>query len=419
VPKRHSSQLAVEEVVKSRLVGNWELTEPLGRGGQGTTWRAIWREKGASLTKVGIVGGSVRRSVVKLMLPAAPEDVPIPSGRFDSWLEAEAAEFLREAMVLSKLDNPFIPAVFQAQRQKTKAGWSVPWFATELINGRSLAQQIGSQGPMDQNQLLDLAHDILSALEAIHAADLVHLDLKPDNVMLEPGKALLIDFGLVSKANRKGRFGGTSGFFSPEQLDEVIEEQDFAPATDIFKLGVTLAIAAGVRLADLWGVNPASDNETLRRAISRGPALGKLGPVAKDLILPMLSFDPSKRPSAELALKRVRKELPEGNAKSAGPASVAAIPGPSVAQPARDKGERPVVKRRNLVPRAAPGPADGANVGAKVVVVDRLGLDWAGIVVGLDSRKPGNVLIKHDSARGKTNVQSYPLQQVVRGRPVK
>ncbi|WP_292836857.1 hypothetical protein [Microbacterium sp.] len=71
------------------------------------------------------------------------------------------------------------------------------------------------------------------------------------------------------------------------------------------------------------------------------------------------------------------------------------------------------------MPVAAEAGRGTANVGAKVVVVDRLGLDWTGVVVGVDTKRPGNILVKHESTRGAENVRSYPLNQVVRGTPLK
>lgn len=415
--KLHPAQAALHEVIQSRRVGDWELTEPLGRGGQGTTWRAIWQKENQSFTQVAVAGGHLNRGVVKLMLPPTPAQVPIPAARFDKWLKQQAQEFLTEAIVLSKIESEYIPGVFQAAMRSTKAGWDVPWFACELISGRSLGEHLGTQGPMDQNQLLDLAHDILSALAAIHHVGLVHLDLKPDNVMLEPGKALLIDFGLVSKANEMGIFGGTPGFFAPEQLDEIIEERDFAPAADIFKLGVTLAIAAGVNLGDLWGVDPRSGNEDLRRAMKAGARLTGLKPTVNEVIAPMLAFDPNKRPTAAKSLEKVRDLLPAGSAKASGRAgSAQPTPIPQPAQrAARAAGRNPPARAAQPSPKPNKGQA---NVGAKIVVVDRLGLDWTGVVMGLDQRRPGNILVRHDSIRGSENVRSYPLDQVVRGAPL-
>jgi len=269
---------------------------------------------------------------------------------------------------------------------------------------------------MDQNQLLDLAHDILSALVAIHHVGLVHLDLKPDNVMLEPGKARLIDFGLVTKANEMGRLGGTPGFFTPEQLDDVIEERDFAPAADLFKLGVTLAIAGGIRLVDLWGTDPRGEDAAVRAAMKKGAELGELKPALREVIAPMLAFEPRSRPTAAVALQRVRELLPVGNSKGSG--NDATLPSPPEPSPPAELSARAVAQGKPM-PASPPAGERQPNVGARVVVVDRLGLDWTGVVVGVDSKRPGNILVKHESTRGSENVRSYPLNQVVRGAPLK
>ncbi len=421
---RHPAQESLREVIRSGQAGNWKLTENLGRGGQGTTFRAVWTKEAASLTRIALGGEHQQRSVVKLMIPPDPTDYPIPSAKFEQLLDHLVNEFIAECMVLDSLDNPYIPDFYQAGRQSAKAGWAVPWFAVELIEGRSLASQRKIAGPLDQNQLLELAHDMLSALSALHAAGLVHLDLKPDNVMLEPGKSRLIDFGLATQANRvQPGISGTPGFFTPEQLDQVVEERDFAPEVDLFKLGVTLAWASGIDLPDLWQADPFGPPPTLLAAMKRGAHLGALKPAVRQVIAPLLSFEPARRGSAAAALEQVRALLPPGSsrssAKETGEGTKPASQSPGRPQPASPKPPRP---RPAATPRSEPQPQVGgraANVGARVVVVDRLGLDWAGVVVGADPKRPGNILVRHESTRGNENVRSYPLEQVVRGAPLK
>ncbi|WP_353807667.1 protein kinase domain-containing protein [Agromyces sp. SYSU T00194] len=417
---QHPAQESLREVIRSGQAGNWKLTENLGRGGQGTTFRAVWTKEAASLTRIALGGEHQQRSVVKLMIPPDPTDYPIPSAKFEQLLDHLVNEFIAECMVLDSLDNPYIPDFYQASRQSAKAGWAVPWFAVELIEGRSLAAQRKIAGPLDQNQLLELAHDMLSALSALHAAGLVHLDLKPDNVMLEPGKSRLIDFGLATQANRvQPGISGTPGFFTPEQLDQVVEERDFAPEVDLFKLGVTLAWASGIDLPDLWQADPFGPTPTLLTAMKRGAHLGALKPAVREVIAPLLSFEPARRGSAAMALEQVRALLPPGSSRSSAKETGGSAKPASRPQPASPKPARP---RAAATPPPKPQRQVGgreANVGARVVVVDRLGLDWAGVVVGADSKRPGNILVRHESTRGNENVRSYPLEQVVRGSPLK
>ncbi|MEW1975437.1 protein kinase [Microbacterium profundi] len=421
---QHPAQESLREVIRSSQAGNWRLTENLGRGGQGTTFRAVWSKQAASLTRIALDGEPQRRSVVKLMIPPDPSDFPVPSVKFEQLLDHLVNEFIIECEVLDSLDNPYIPDFYQAGRQSARAGWAVPWFAVELIEGRSLAAQRRVAGPLDQNQLLELAHDMLSALSALHSAGLVHLDLKPDNVMLEPGKSRLIDFGLATQANRvQPGISGTPGFFTPEQLDQVVEERDFAPEVDLFKLGVTLGWASGIDLPDLWRADPFGPPAALLAAMKRGAHLEALKPVVREVIAPLLSFEPARRGTAAAVLEHVRASLPPGSSRSSarttGEGAKPATPPPGRAGQASPRHTRPGPAA--TLPSAASPRTDGrvANVGARVVVVDRLGLDWVGVVVGIDPKRPSNVLVRHDSTRGNENTRSYPLTQVVRGAPLR
>ncbi|PJI93562.1 serine/threonine-protein kinase [Luteimicrobium subarcticum] len=412
MPDAHPARESLKEVIRSRRVGNWDLTEPLGRGGQGTTWRAIWKGVDHSLTRISLNGGDLRRSVVKLMLPPDPQEWAIPATEYAAFLETQVEHFVRECEVLAGIKSPFIPLFLGIGREQTQAGWSVPWFAVELIAGRTLGEQRAGVGPLDHHQILELAHDILSALSAVHDTGLVHLDLKPDNVMLEPAKSRLIDFGLATQAYRIQRgSSGTPGYFAPEQLDGVTDERDFAPEVDLYKLGITLAVAAGIDLADLWGVDPYGPRDVLVAAMRRGVRLDVLTPIVRDVVAPLLAFKPSERGTANATLARVTALLPADSWRANGTVPAPAESDTTIRPP--DAGS-PV---RSAA--AAVGGAPEANVGAKVVVVDQMGLDWKGVVVGLDPKRHGAVLVRLESARGTSNVRSYPLERVTRGKALK
>lgn len=405
-----------------RRVGNWSLTEPLSRGGQGVTWRAIWNAEGHSPATAVMRGVELQKSVIKLMIPPAPTDVPVSAAHYPDYLEKIVKEFLKEFAILSKLDCPYIPKFYQAGRQETKAGWAVPWCAIELVEGRSLEVQLKKNGPLGEGPLLEVAFDMLTALDLIHSAGLVHLDLKPANVMLEPGRAILIDFGIAGLAGvTQHGISGTPGFFPPENLDDQLEREDFSPAVDLFKLGVTLASSLGIGPTKLWGVQlPAAPrghgkwgDEQVRRetraAMRKGPNLSGVSPGVAELLATLLAFDPQQRGSAQALSRRVKelqRAVPSA-AKIAVPASV-----PKVAS-------KPPAGKASV--RRTPASAGGsrANVGARVEVVDQLGLNWTGVVVDFDPKKSGHILIQHESTRGAQNIRSYPINRVVRGRPLK
>ena len=405
---------ALREVQTNRVVGNWELTEPLSRGGQGVTWRAMWKFETHSAVTAVMVGSEIRKSVVKLMIPPSPTDLPVPAARYPQVLEQIADEFFEEFAILSHLDCPYIPKFYQADRQATKAGWKVPWCAIELIEGRSLDDQRRKHGPIKEGPLLEVAHNVLTALDAIHSAGLVHLDLKPANVMLEPGRAILIDFGIAGQANvAQHGIGGTPGFFPPENLDDQLERNDFSPAVDLFKLGVTLASAAGIDPTDLWGLPPAAPRglgpfgeaglrQASRAAMRQGPNLDGLTPGLTRLLKTLLAFEPDRRGTARSILNQVE------SLQVVAPA--AAVPKPKAS---------PTPRKQAPIPAAASSGGKSANVGAKIEVVDQLGLNWTGVVVNLDPKKANHILVRHESIRGASNIRSYPLSRVVKGNPLK
>jgi len=94
--KPHSSQKALQEVIRSQRVGDWKLTENIGRGGQGTTFRALWSKENKSLTQIALGVETQHRAVVKLMIPPSPTDFPIPRAVFPQFLETQVKHFVQE-----------------------------------------------------------------------------------------------------------------------------------------------------------------------------------------------------------------------------------------------------------------------------------------------------------------------------------
>ena len=414
---------SLREAIRNRRVGPWMLTEPLGRGGQGQTWRALRRDARESLTRQ-VLSDDIQqwqrlgdRAVIKLMLPPSQAEWRVPADAYPRVLLALQNQFVSECDLLASITSPFVPAIYERGMQATQAGWAVPWAAIELIEGTSLGAQLQRTGPFDLLRWLELAHDILAALEAIHSAGLVHLDLKPDNVMLEPMGARVIDFGLAQRQMDvigKG-ISGTVGYFAPEQLDDVVEERDFAFEVDLFKAGVTLALAAGIRQSTLWSLGDRPSDRDVRDAMRRGPRLGGLAPPQRQLLETLLAFAPEGRGSAAAALARVQSLLPSGSRRASEkpsraddkrlrtPSHTDAAPASHVANATDPSGDR------GSEPDARP------NIGARVIAQDQLGLLWPGEVVGADPRRVRNVLVRHASTRGLNHVRSYSGSQIVKG----
>jgi serine/threonine protein kinase len=120
-----------------------------------------------------------------------------------------------------------------------------PWLATVFVPGPSLAEAIAAGGPLPEIAVWNLAAGLVESLRAIHAANLVHRDLKPHNVLLAVDGPRVIDFG-ISRAldstvmTAAGAVMGTPAFMSPEQA----QAAPMGPASDVFSLGCLLAFAA-------------------------------------------------------------------------------------------------------------------------------------------------------------------------------
>lgn len=153
-----------------------------------------------------------------------------------------------EAMAtLSALGNPALPSFISLEI--FSLGSTQFWVsAEEFIEGGSLSAFAVSNGPLSRQQLIDLATPLCSALSAVAAANLVHRDIKPDNIVLRTdGSPVLVDFGLVRNLTQYSlthtwlpQGPGTPIFASPEQLTN--DKEMIGWRADQFSLGVSLSV---------------------------------------------------------------------------------------------------------------------------------------------------------------------------------
>ena len=151
-------------------------------------------------------------------------------------------KFAREAQNLSKLRHSNIVRVLESFEANNTV-----YYAMEFCEGGSLDELIAAQGGLSEAVALDYARQIGSALEYMHGEKILHLDLKPGNVMLRKnGSVALIDFGLSKQYNEEGApessttiGGGTPGYAPIEQAN-YREGGQFAASIDVYALGATL-----------------------------------------------------------------------------------------------------------------------------------------------------------------------------------
>jgi serine/threonine protein kinase len=147
------------------------------------------------------------------------------------------AKFLDEARILARFDHAGIVDVYGTFEENNTA-----YMVMELLRGKSLMQLVEERGPLPEREAVDYITRAGEALEVVHAASLLHRDLKPDNIMLTlEGDVVLIDFGTARTfaAGKTGRMTTmvTPGYAPLEQYGESVR---FGPFTDVYGLGATL-----------------------------------------------------------------------------------------------------------------------------------------------------------------------------------
>lgn len=206
-------------------VGRFPVLERVpdaGQGSQGTVYRGQDPDTGASVA-IKVLGdplasfeGSVLASLVG---------------------ESALQELRREARTLGGLRHPHIVPLVEVGEDPVQGAYLV----TAWMPGGSLRARLDRAGKLPLGQAVGVCRDILSGLTAAHAAGLLHLDVKPENILFDAEEhARLTDFGIAATMGevtgaQAGR--GTPGYMAPEQIDPQ-RWAEVGPATDLFAVGV-------------------------------------------------------------------------------------------------------------------------------------------------------------------------------------
>lgn len=154
--------------------------------------------------------------------------------------ESQLKKFLKEAERLNCLLNEHIVRVYDCFEANGTA-----YYVMDFIDGENLAELLERQGkPIPEEKVEDYLRQILDALQEVHSNDILHMDLKPANIMLDRnGTVKLIDFGASKQADPEGGITSTAIAYTPgyaplEQTDK--QKKKFGPWTDFYALGATL-----------------------------------------------------------------------------------------------------------------------------------------------------------------------------------
>jgi len=221
-------------------------------------------------------------------------------------------DLVREGEVLARLAHPVVMRGFAAA-----ADGPFPHLLLEHLEGPTLQSLLERHGPVGLEQLLPLGLHVASALHYLAREDILHLDVKPENlVMGAPPR--LIDFSVArstATAARLRRPVGTDGYMAPEQCDPT--RAAIGPPADVFGLGATLhhALSGERPFPRAIGAARSTDLEERFPQLARPPAaLPRRTPAAlSELLAAMLAREPADRPvAAEVAsaLEPVVAELP-------------------------------------------------------------------------------------------------------------
>lgn len=269
-------------------IGAYPILDELGRGGMGVVYLA--RDPNLD-----------RRIALKVL----PEQFAGNSLIFD--------HFQREARLLASMNHPNIATIYSLE-----AAEGIHFLTMELIPGQSLAEKV-REGPLPLDDCLALSRQVAVALEAAHRGGIVHLDLKPQNIMVTPDDLVkVLDFGLAmalgiettetgevrTRSRMQEAISGTPGYMSPEQIrGEAVD-----PRTDIFAFGAILyECFTGRPVFSGADARERMDN-TLNSVLDPAALEQAVPPRLREILLRCLSGTLSARPESIAAVRRQIEE---------------------------------------------------------------------------------------------------------------
>jgi serine/threonine protein kinase/Tol biopolymer transport system component len=257
-------------------LGAYRIVGPLDAGGMGEVYRAV--------------DTRLEREVAVKVLPAALSD------------DADrVARLAREARLLAALNHPNIATIHELEIAGHRQA-----ILMELIEGPTLAERL-SAGPLTLEETLEVAQQVVSALEAAHSKGIIHRDLKPENIKFTArGAVKVLDFGLARAArervdgsddgladapHRRRGVDGTPAYMSPEQASGLQEDA----RTDIWAFGCILYEMLTARRVS----NPNASNQSMPSPGALEPDWSSLPagvpPGVRRLLRRCLAADPAKR----------------------------------------------------------------------------------------------------------------------------
>ena len=281
--------------------GRYELLGTLGEGGFATVYRA-WNPTLPNQTRREEVA-------LKVLLPHMAADPDIRS------------RFVAEWQALARIRHPNVVVVHDIGEalplpglgEGRGEGQGRPFFTMELIDGWTLADFVHYGRGLAINQVIEILTSLCSAIDWLHAAGIVHRDIKAANVMRDRnGRVVLMDFGIAHSLDQAGRTHMGAGIGTPETMaPEQVRGQPVTPAADIYALGILSYQLLAGRLpfiGDTVSVLHAQTHEPPPPLRDARPGLARW---VYDAVDAALAKDPGRRPkSAGAFLKALSGAAP-------------------------------------------------------------------------------------------------------------
>ena len=200
-----------ENLIGRTLNNRYQIIERVGVGGMAEVYRA----------QDNVLGRTV---AVKVMLPQYAED------------EQFTARFRQEAASAANLSSPYIVNVYDWGQDS-----GTYYIVMEYVRGSDLKTAIKQRGAINQRKVAEIGSQVCQALSVAHNMDIIHRDIKPQNIMVQPdGNVKVMDFGIAraknSNADKTGAVLGPAHYISPEQA----QGKELTSASDIYSLGIVM-----------------------------------------------------------------------------------------------------------------------------------------------------------------------------------
>ncbi len=249
------------------LGGRYQVQDKIGAGGMATVYRGLDEVLG-------------RTVAIKTMLPQYAND---PSF---------AARFKQEAQAAAALQSPYIVSVYDWGKDA-----DTYYIVMEYLRGTDLKSGIRKHGALDCKKVAQIGSQIAQALSVAHRHDIIHRDIKPQNIMVLPdGNIKVMDFGIARAKNshltQDNSVLGTAHYVSPEQT----QGKELGPTTDIYSLGIVMYEAATGQVPfqgdDAISVALKQVNEQPKPPSQLNPAVD---PSLESIILKCMQKNPAER----------------------------------------------------------------------------------------------------------------------------